>query len=313
MYKLWLYAFYVLLYCINIFYSIGCTLQTISTIIEKNNVKLFKMIVKTSIINKDVDFIRHQQAILEYYCPSNKAFMEQAFKYNAYDIFLYLLSFDDIILHADSKHLHGHPCPYTANGKKYAKEWIARSIEPLSLKIKLLQSLINHKNFDENNFIQTYHETMLQYALKHISYIKKGNYKYTCNKDGGNTYERKRRATIDLLLNGPNCDQAINHIDFDHNRTALHIATIAMDVQTVEKLLKIKNIDCNIRDRDGYTPLMLACQLPNSDDYVSLSKSEMEINQDLQNAMVTLFLANDTCDVLSRKDFKGYVFLFVQV
>lgn len=310
---------FVLIFHVTVF-SVNYTLERIRRIIKTNKINLFKMIMNTSVINQDANFIHTKQEIIQktlynshnYHHPSNRALIEQAFECDAWDILFYLLSFNDIILHPiyiannninDEVNKY-HKYPYTGNANKYVQLWIQQTSNTTTFKIKykLLERLINHENFDHNHFIQSVGQTVLQYALTHTSYIKKSNYK-EYSTDSGNG---RRQQTIDLVLKSANWDQSINHVDYQQGVTALHIAASAMDVETVDKLLKFTNIDCDIKDNQGNTPFMLACQLPKPDNNRSLPcedlTTQMKIHQDLQSAMVELFLAADGCDVLSTKE-----------
>ena len=296
--------------CIDIDYRIKYTLEAIYIIIKTNKINLFKMVMSTSTINMDANFIQNKQEIIQkmassshnpnYTHRSNTAFMDIAFRLNAWDILLYLLSFDDIILHSDNTETSKYP--YTPNAQQYAREWIS-----FRGKSKVLECLIKHKNFNHNIFIHQFGSTMLQCALIHLQYFRA--HPNSVSEKTLKSMTRVRREIIDFLLKPAHCQQSINHPDtyFQKDRTALHMATIFMDVETVDKLLKIKNIDYNIRDEDGYTPLMLACQLSKSYDYAYqtfISTPQVNMDQNLLSAMVTLFLQIDDCDVLSNR--KGF-------
>lgn len=87
--------------------------------------------------------------------------------------------------------------------------------------------------------------------------------------------EKQDQATVEDLLN--KSSTVINARDRSDGHTALHIAVRARAYRWLSYLLG-KGADPNIADKDGVTPLMLACQMNMADAVVALARSGAKVD-----------------------------------
>ena len=245
------------------------------------------MIFHTSWINKDVNFVQNNQNLQRGWCPFNTAFIQRAFECKAWNIFMYLLSFDNILLHDKIDHNRR----YGADATEYIYQWLDDTINSKfefdSQRENQMKMLIKHQNFQQKQFINRYGQTMLQYALNFNSCQVQG-VKVSDIKHVDDNIRNRQSKVIDLVLSLDECNPFINYQSKDGN-TALHIATSLGDVQLVEKLLKHKDVDINILNDQGYTPLMLVCE-----------KASQGTQTDLQSVMVKWFPSIDGCGIYKK-------------